>query len=104
MMERFCEAGRIPSRKEELQRTVRNGRRVSICSWMRKVGRGSNSDNLAGEARMRRRGSASVTGARVEKESSVEENEGDVSSVTTNSIDLCCVEFGICVSRERRWS
>jgi hypothetical protein len=76
MIERFCEAGKIASRREELQRIVRNGRRVSICSWMRKVGRGSSSDDLAGEARMRRHSSASVTGARVEKESSVEENEG----------------------------
>jgi hypothetical protein len=91
MMERFCEAGKTPSRREELQRIVRNGRRVSICSWMRKDGRGSNSDDLAGEARMRRRSSASVTGARVEKESSVEENEGGGESAVSRRTALIFV-------------
>src|SRR6218665_3602092 len=48
-IERFWEDGRTPSRREVLHSRVRNGRRISINSWMRFGGRGSNSDHLVGE-------------------------------------------------------
>src|SRR6218665_363223 len=63
MMDRFCEDGRTPSRRDVLHSRVRNGRRMSIDSWMRNGRRGSNSDDLGGEEMIRRRRSSSVTSA-----------------------------------------
>src|SRR6218665_620293 len=61
MIDRYGEDGRTPSRSDALQSKVRNGSRLSIDSWMRNGGRGSSSDDLGGEARMRRRSSGAET-------------------------------------------
>jgi len=63
-IERFWEDGRTPSRREVLHSRVRNGRRISINSWMRFGGRGSSSDDLGGEERIRRGRSRSLISER----------------------------------------
>ena len=70
-MERFCDTGSVPSRREALHRRVRKGRRMSMDSCMRKAGRGSSSDDFGGDFRIRQRSSRSVTRSRVESRHSV---------------------------------
>src|SRR6218665_2463248 len=66
MMDRFCEDGRTPSRRDVLHSRVRNGRRMSIDSWMRHGGRGANSDDLGGEEKRKNKVKKSCVGMRGE--------------------------------------
>lgn len=72
----FCKVARMPSCRERLQRRVKKGRRSSINSGPRKVGRGSNSQDFEAQARMRLHSSEEVTCLRTERQWSVTENRG----------------------------
>ena len=58
IIDRFGEDGRTPSRSDILQSNFTNGSRLTIDSCMRN---GGSSDDLGGEARIRRRSSDAET-------------------------------------------
>src|SRR6218665_64160 len=69
-MDRFWDADKVPSRMEQLQRMVMSGSRTSTNSCGKDVGRGSSTQDFGAEARMSRRRSVAVTGAKVGRGSS----------------------------------
>src|SRR6218665_3017435 len=100
-MDRFWDVGKVPSRTEQLQRTEMSGSRTSTNSCSKDVGRGSSSQDFGAEARMSRRRSVAVTGARVDRSKDVGGKTGlgelAVSFRTSSTLVVNTLAHNVCI-------